>query len=164
MMKPLAIRKMRFVAFGVFLFNFEIWISTKHIGTTDIFRVKWAGISAILRLWNWPTAASLQSITRNSRLVSTVRCCGRVGNCLESLPAKLTSRDCPGSERPNLAPRFGQKRIIKQALSEARAPAVLVSQAWLWFFPGAVISLVVLAVNFVGDGLRDALDPHSILN
>jgi len=33
---------------------------------------------------------------------------------------------------------------------------VLVSQAWLWFFPGAAISLVVLAVNFVGDGLRDA--------
>jgi peptide/nickel transport system permease protein len=31
---------------------------------------------------------------------------------------------------------------------------------WLTVFPGAVIFLTVLAVNFVGDGLRDALDPR----
>jgi peptide/nickel transport system permease protein len=32
---------------------------------------------------------------------------------------------------------------------------------WLWVFPGALIALIVLAINFLGDGLRDALDPHS---
>jgi peptide/nickel transport system permease protein len=32
---------------------------------------------------------------------------------------------------------------------------------WLWFFPGILIALIVLAINFLGDGLRDALDPHS---
>jgi peptide/nickel transport system permease protein len=32
---------------------------------------------------------------------------------------------------------------------------------WLWFFPGLLIALTVLAINFLGDGLRDALDPHS---
>lgn len=33
---------------------------------------------------------------------------------------------------------------------------------WWWpFFPGAMIILTVLAVNFIGDGLRDALDPRS---
>jgi len=32
---------------------------------------------------------------------------------------------------------------------------------WLWFFPGALILLTVLSINFLGDGLRDALDPHS---
>lgn len=32
---------------------------------------------------------------------------------------------------------------------------------WLWFFPGMLIALIVLAINFIGDGLRDALDPHS---
>jgi len=31
---------------------------------------------------------------------------------------------------------------------------------WLVVFPGAVIFLTVLAVNFVGDGLRDAFDPR----
>jgi peptide/nickel transport system permease protein len=33
---------------------------------------------------------------------------------------------------------------------------------WMWFFPGTLILLVVLAINFVGDGLRDALDPRSL--
>jgi peptide/nickel transport system permease protein len=33
---------------------------------------------------------------------------------------------------------------------------------WWWpFFPGFFIVLTVLAVNFIGDGLRDALDPRS---
>lgn len=32
---------------------------------------------------------------------------------------------------------------------------------WLWFFPGMLILLTVLSINFIGDGLRDALDPRS---
>jgi len=33
---------------------------------------------------------------------------------------------------------------------------------WWWpFFPGFMIILTVLAVNFIGDGLRDALDPRT---
>jgi peptide/nickel transport system permease protein/oligopeptide transport system permease protein len=33
---------------------------------------------------------------------------------------------------------------------------------WWWpFFSGAAIIITVLAVNFVGDGLRDAFDPRS---
>lgn len=34
------------------------------------------------------------------------------------------------------------------------------SAPWTWFFPGALILLIVLSVNFIGDGLRDALDPR----
>ena len=37
----------------------------------------------------------------------------------------------------------------------------LESAPWLWFFPGLLILLTVLSINFLGDGLRDALDPHS---
>jgi peptide/nickel transport system permease protein len=37
------------------------------------------------------------------------------------------------------------------------------SAPWLWIFPGLLIVLTVLSINFVGDGLRDALDPHSIV-
>jgi ABC-type dipeptide/oligopeptide/nickel transport system permease subunit len=33
-------------------------------------------------------------------------------------------------------------------------------QWWLTIFPGVLIVLIVLCVNFVGDGLRDALDPQ----
>jgi len=31
---------------------------------------------------------------------------------------------------------------------------------WMWFFPGLLILLTVLSINFLGDGLRDALDPR----
>jgi peptide/nickel transport system permease protein len=32
---------------------------------------------------------------------------------------------------------------------------------WLWLFPGLLMALTVLSINFIGDGLRDALDPRS---
>jgi peptide/nickel transport system permease protein len=34
---------------------------------------------------------------------------------------------------------------------------------WMSIFPGLMIFLTVLSINFVGDGLRDALDPYKIL-
>ena len=37
----------------------------------------------------------------------------------------------------------------------------LESAPWLWVFPGLFVLITVLGVNFVGDGLRDALDPRS---
>ena len=41
----------------------------------------------------------------------------------------------------------------------AQSPSVLIDTPWLWISPGVAIALTVLAVNFIGDGLRDALDP-----
>lgn len=32
---------------------------------------------------------------------------------------------------------------------------------WLWIFPGLLVILTVMSINFVGDGLRDALDPRT---
>lgn len=32
---------------------------------------------------------------------------------------------------------------------------------WLWMAPGGLIILTLMSINFVGDGLRDALDPRS---
>ena len=46
-------------------------------------------------------------------------------------------------------------------INEARSPRILFDLPWLWLPAGVVIALTVLAVNFVGDGLRDALDPRS---
>jgi peptide/nickel transport system permease protein len=48
-------------------------------------------------------------------------------------------------------------------LNAARSIRVLESYPWLWLPPGLMIVLAVLSVNFVGDALRDALDPHSNL-
>jgi peptide/nickel transport system permease protein len=37
------------------------------------------------------------------------------------------------------------------------------SAPWLWIFPGLMILLTVLSINFLGDGLRDALDPTTVM-
>jgi peptide/nickel transport system permease protein len=42
----------------------------------------------------------------------------------------------------------------------ARGRRFLPDATWLLIFPGAAISLTVLGFNLLGDGLRDALDPH----
>ena len=39
------------------------------------------------------------------------------------------------------------------------AQATMATNPGLTIFPGVAILLVVLAVNFIGDGLQDALDP-----
>jgi peptide/nickel transport system permease protein len=31
---------------------------------------------------------------------------------------------------------------------------------WIMMFPGLALSLAVMGLNFIGDGLRDYLDPH----
>jgi peptide/nickel transport system permease protein len=48
-----------------------------------------------------------------------------------------------------------------QMLADAQKLSILAGMPWLWVPPGVMIALTVLCVNFVGDGLRDALDPQS---
>ncbi|MEQ1898791.1 MAG: ABC transporter permease [Vicinamibacterales bacterium] len=45
-------------------------------------------------------------------------------------------------------------------LNQARSIRALTSFPWLLYVPGAAIFLTVMAFNFFGDGLRDALDPR----
>ena len=45
-------------------------------------------------------------------------------------------------------------------LTDAQSLTVLESMPWLWIPPGVMIALAVFSINFIGDGLRDALDPH----
>jgi peptide/nickel transport system permease protein len=45
-------------------------------------------------------------------------------------------------------------------LQDARS--TMTEQWWLTWFPGLMIVLTALCVNFLGDGLRDALDPKAV--
>lgn len=45
-------------------------------------------------------------------------------------------------------------------LTEAQSLTVLESMPWLWLPPGILIMVTVLSINFIGDALRDALDPR----
>jgi peptide/nickel transport system permease protein len=48
-----------------------------------------------------------------------------------------------------------------QMINAAESPQVLLHQLWIWVPASIAIGLTVLAVNFIGDGLRDAMDPRS---
>ena len=44
-------------------------------------------------------------------------------------------------------------------LNGAQSITVLTKQPWLWLPPGILIVVLVISINFIGDALRDALDP-----
>lgn len=52
-------------------------------------------------------------------------------------------------------PSWGNMLIAAQNLG------TLQREWWLWIPAGLMVILVVLSINFVGDGLRDALDPRT---
>lgn len=45
-------------------------------------------------------------------------------------------------------------------LTDAQSLTVLEQMPWLWLPPGVMITVTVLSINFIGDALRDALDPR----
>jgi peptide/nickel transport system permease protein len=47
-------------------------------------------------------------------------------------------------------------------LSDAFKNGYSLSSPWTMIFPGLMITIIVLAFNLLGDGLRDALDPRGI--
>ena len=47
-------------------------------------------------------------------------------------------------------------------LNSAQSLTVLTRQPWLWIPPGLLIVILVVSINFVGDALRDALDPAAV--
>jgi len=48
-------------------------------------------------------------------------------------------------------------------LRDAQSLNILEDMPWMWLPPGLMIGLAVLSINFIGDGLRDALDPRRVL-
>jgi len=52
-------------------------------------------------------------------------------------------------------PSWGNMLQAASGLSE------LQSMPWLWLPPGFMIFLAVISINFMGDGLRDAMDPRT---
>jgi len=48
-------------------------------------------------------------------------------------------------------------------LETARSLDILQDGPWMWIPPAVFILLTILSINFIGDGLRDALDPKHIV-
>jgi peptide/nickel transport system permease protein len=45
----------------------------------------------------------------------------------------------------------------------SNAQAHLAPHPWLAIFPGLMIFVTIISVNYIGDGMRDALDPYKVL-
>lgn len=50
-----------------------------------------------------------------------------------------------------------------EMMSAAQELVILERMPWLWVPPGLAIMVAVLSINFIGDGLRDALDPRQLI-
>lgn len=46
-------------------------------------------------------------------------------------------------------------------LMEARQTDVLQNKPWVWVPPAVFITLTILSINFIGEGLKEAFDPKS---
>jgi peptide/nickel transport system permease protein len=50
---------------------------------------------------------------------------------------------------------------LGEMINPARSPTVLQDLLWIWVPAGIAIAIIVVSVNWIGDGLRDALDPRA---
>jgi peptide/nickel transport system permease protein len=140
-------------------------------------------IMAVIGLLAWPSICRLvrgQFLSlREQEFITAARALGARGgriiwrhllpNCVGPITVAMTfgmastilteaSLSFLGLGVPPPQPSWGQM------LTEAQKLSVLSGMPWLWVPPGVMIALTVLAVNFVGDGLRDALDPRMQLD
>jgi peptide/nickel transport system permease protein len=137
-------------------------------------------IMAVIGLIAWPSIARLvrgQFLSlREQEFVTAAHCLGvtpgriirshLLPNCVGPITVAATfgmagailteaSLSFLGLGVPPPEPSWGQM------LTEAQKLSILAGMPWLWIPPGLMIALTVLSANFLGDGLRDALDPQS---
>ena len=74
-----------------------------------------------------------------------------------SRPRSSPRRRCRSSASACSRPQNSWGRMLSDAEALRRAQ----SKFYLIFFPGLMLLLTMLSVNFLGDGLRDAFDPQS---
>ena len=55
---------------------------------------------------------------------------------------------------------LGDRNMMSWGFMIGAARTMIRDAWWMSFFPGLAILLTVLAVNLIGEGLNDALNPH----
>ena len=55
-----------------------------------------------------------------------------------------------------------KRQAVGNLLNGAESITVLTQMPWMWLSPGLMIVVLVICVNFIGDALRDAMDPTTI--
>jgi len=73
--------------------------------------------------------------------------------------AEALGRGRPGILFRHILPNVISPIVIQTAV--CLSDGILTLAPWVSLFPGESIMLAVLALNVLGDGLRDALDPRA---
>lgn len=127
--------------------------------------VRWAGVARVVR-------AQTMSL-KEKEFVEASRAIGIknwiimfkhiLPNCLSSLVVLFTL-NIPGAILSEASLSFlgvgAQPPAASWGLMISRGKEYLFSAPWVAIAPGIAILIVVLAFNYLGDGLRDALDPY----
>ncbi len=132
-------------------------------------------VIALVVVW-WPSYARLVRglvlTVKNNEYVESARCVGAsdvyiltrtvLPNCFSSALVLMTldignailtfaGLSFLGLGAVPASPEWG--RMVSVAID-------FFNQWWMWLYPGAAIASVVIAFNFIGDSLRDLLDPR----
>ena len=132
-----------------------------------IFRPGLWNIILILGFVDWPGIARLvRGNVLNLRETNFVK-----GSIVSGMPVRhiLFSEILPNTVAPILEAALsflGQgvqppTASLGNMLNGAQSLTVLTKQPWLWIPAGLLIVILVMSINFIGDALRDALDPNS---
>ena len=136
-------------------------------------------IIVIIGILSWPGAARLvrgQFLSlKNKEFVEAARMCGARNFRI------MVRHILPNAASPIIVSatlRVGNAIITESTLSYLgfgvqpptptwgnmlrNAQAQMTYAPWTAIFPGLAILITVLALNYIGDGLRDALDPHHV--
>lgn len=127
--------------------------------------VNWASVARIVRAETLKLRESEYVEAAKSIGVSPVKimCRHVLPNCLPSLIVLFTLNIPSAILSESSLSFLGlgiQKPMASWGLMVSTGRQYLYTNPWLSLSPSIAIMLVVLAFNFLGDGLRDILDPH----
>jgi len=149
---PLLIVLSSFTSTGVFsmvaIIGFLSWMQTARIVRAQVLSIREKDFVTAARMVGVPSFKTIfRHILPNSMGPIIVGATLAVGGgiIIESSLSFLGL----GVQRPT--PTWGNMLMDSQTY--------MATQPWMTIFPGFAILLIVLAVNFIGDGLHDALDP-----
>ena len=153
-------------------------IGTVDLGPLGTFDLgSWYGITVILSMLLWGSIARVvRGVTLSLREREFVDAARAIGASNRRIIARHVVPNCAGPIIVNATLVVAEAILLESTLSflgfgiqpptaswgNLLSGAISTTEQWWWLtvFPGLAIFLTVLAVNFVGDGLRDALDPR----
>ncbi len=140
--------------------------------------VSWAGLALVLGAIMWTSVARLvRGVVLGLRAMPYVDAARVMGASPTWIMAKHLAPNVTDHIVVGATLMFGHAILAESGLSflgfgvqppdtslgllVAQAQSAVLTRPWLFFFPGLLVVLLVLTVNYIGEGLRDAFNPRS---